>query len=156
MEPKTSLAGKTPALAQYWHPSKNAVSPEQVAPNSNQVYWWQCPEGHEWQEAPNQLQKHVPDRICPYCNRRRLSKEYCLAASNPPLARLWHPLKNSCTAEQIAPYSNKKVWWRCEKGHEWETSPSQMQGRAQKRPALTATTERFGLETRWHILRPSW
>ena len=37
--------------------------------------------------------------------------------------------KNSCTAEQIAPYSNKKVWWRCEKGHEWEASPSQMQGR---------------------------
>ena len=70
VEPKTSLAGKTPALAQYWHPSKNAVSPEQVAPNSNQVFWWQCPEGHEWQEAPNQLQKHVPDRICPYCNRR--------------------------------------------------------------------------------------
>lgn len=129
VEPKTSLAGKTPALAQYWHPSKNAVSPEQVAPNSNQVFWWQCPEGHEWQEAPNQLQKHVPDRICPYCNRRRLSKEYCLAASNPPLARLWHPLKNSCTAEQIAPYSNKKVWWKCEKGHEWEASPGQMQGR---------------------------
>ena len=39
VEPKTSLAGKTPALAQYWHPSKNAVSPEQVAPNSNQVFW---------------------------------------------------------------------------------------------------------------------
>jgi hypothetical protein len=32
----------------------------------------------------------------------------------------WHPTKNkNLTAKDVTPLSNKKVWWRCSKGHEW-------------------------------------
>ncbi|SDM73852.1 Probable Zinc-ribbon domain-containing protein [Psychrobacillus sp. OK028] len=34
----------------------------------------------------------------------------------------WHKTKNGrLTPRDIAPMSNKKVWWQCVKGHEWES-----------------------------------
>ena len=44
---------------------------------------------------------------------------------NPELAKEWHPTKNGdLNPEKVGPGSNKKVWWKCEKGgdHEWKTS----------------------------------
>ena len=125
--PETSLASRSPALARYWHPTKNDLTPEEVAPCSNRDFWWQCPRGHEWQDPPNRLQKYLPHRVCPYCDHRRLSAEYCLAAENPALAALWHPRKNTCTPDAVAPHSNGKVWWLCPRGHEWQDSVSRMQ-----------------------------
>ena len=40
---------------------------------------------------------------------------------NPVLAKEWQPTKNEkLTPDQVAPFSHKKVWWICAKGHEWE------------------------------------
>ena len=122
---ETSLAGRSPELARYWHPSKNDRSPDKVAPCSNRMFWWRCPKGHEWQDMPKTLQGYVPDRVCPVCDQRRPSKEYCLAAQNGALAALWHPTKNTCTPEEITPHSNQKVWWRCGRGHQWQERVSQ-------------------------------
>ena len=45
----------------------------------------------------------------------------CLQTVNPSLAAEWHPVKNGrLTTRDVTPGSNKRVWWRCEKGHEWE------------------------------------
>ena len=127
VDASSSLAGKTPALARYWHPTKNPVPPEKVSPCSNQTYWWQCPAGHQWQDTPNLLQKYVPDRICPYCDHRRVSEAYCLAAQNRGLAAFWHPEKNAVGPEEVAPHSNRVFWWRCPQGHEWQEQVRQMQ-----------------------------
>ena len=45
-----------------------------------------------------------------------------LAETHPELATEWHPTKNSLLPWQVSAGSNKKVWWKCEKGpdHEWE------------------------------------
>ena len=46
-----------------------------------------------------------------------------MATVNPELALQWHPTKNmGLTPNQVLPQSNKKVWWQCEKGHEWPTA----------------------------------
>lgn len=43
-----------------------------------------------------------------------------LAERFPELAAQWHPTKNGdLTPNDVAPFSNKKAWWLCEKGHEW-------------------------------------
>ena len=50
----------------------------------------------------------------------RATQEYNLSIINPNLAKQWHPTKNgSLTPRDVAPNSNKRVWWICEKGHEW-------------------------------------
>ena len=41
---------------------------------------------------------------------------------NLQLAAEWNYDRNgNLTPDQVAPFSNKKVWWKCEKGHEWES-----------------------------------
>lgn len=40
----------------------------------------------------------------------------------PQLAKEWHPTKNgNLTPEMVAPVSNKKVWWICPNGHEYQS-----------------------------------
>lgn len=42
---------------------------------------------------------------------------------HPDLAKEWHPTKNgNLTPQDIGANSCKKVWWQCDKNHEWETS----------------------------------
>ncbi len=37
------------------------------------------------------------------------------------LSEQWHPAKNGdLTPEDVLPGSHKRVWWQCNKGHEWE------------------------------------
>lgn len=44
-----------------------------------------------------------------------------MAVQNPDLAKEWHPSKNGLLIpNQVTPGSGKKVWWLCERGHEWE------------------------------------
>ena len=46
-----------------------------------------------------------------------------LAETHPEIAKQWHPTKNDdLTASDVTKGSNKKVWWKCDKGndHEWE------------------------------------
>jgi len=41
----------------------------------------------------------------------------------PDLAKEWHPNRNdSLTPFGVLPMSNRKVWWRCSKGHEWQAT----------------------------------
>lgn len=47
--------------------------------------------------------------------------EVSLGHSNPEILKLWHPTKNGKLKPiQFTEKSGKKVWWKCEKGHEWE------------------------------------
>ncbi len=51
----------------------------------------------------------------------KCSKTYNLKVVNPKLALEWHPTKNGqLSPNDVAPKSNKRVWWKCIKGHEWE------------------------------------
>ena len=57
-----------------------------------------------------------------------------LAETHPELAKQWHPtLNGDLTARDVTPGSNKKVWWKCDKGvdHEWDTSPNTRTGQKQ-------------------------
>lgn len=50
-----------------------------------------------------------------------------LAETHPEIAKDWHPTKNGeLTPRDLTPGSNKKVWWKCNKGddHEWCVSPN--------------------------------
>jgi len=51
----------------------------------------------------------------------RATSDYNLGKLYPNVAREWHPTKNGqLTPFEVTPGSNKKVWWKCDKGHEWE------------------------------------
>lgn len=108
-----------PALAKQWHPTKNgSLTPRDVVPASHKKIWWICSKGHEWQAR---VASRNSGSGCPYCSGHRLCEDNCLQTVNPGLAKDWHPSKNgSLTPKDVVSHSNKKVWWICDRGHEWE------------------------------------
>jgi hypothetical protein len=51
----------------------------------------------------------------------RVIKEYNPAVINPALAKEWHPTRNrNLIPHDVTTNSDKKVWWLCERGHEWK------------------------------------
>ena len=52
----------------------------------------------------------------------KATAKYNLQIHNPTIANEWHPTKNgNLKPIDVTVSSNKKVWWLCSKGHEWET-----------------------------------
>ena len=122
MEKSNSLQSRDPELSAEWHPTKNHdLQPLHVTPYSNKVVWWTCKNGHEWEAAINHRSNGSG---CPYCaNKKVLSGYNDLKTTFPELAAEWHPIKNGNKKPADAlPYSNKKAWWICSNGHEWEAT----------------------------------
>lgn len=113
------LAIKNPELAKQWHPTKNAtLTPNNFTTQSHKKVWWVCEKGHEWEAS---IAHRTNGRGCPYCSGKLVCIDNCLKTLNPELARQWHITKNGdLTPNEVTIGSSKKVWWQCEKGHEWE------------------------------------
>src|SRR3989339_652590 len=116
-----SLKIKYPKLAKEWHPVKNGkLTPRDITPGSGRKVWWKCVKGHAWEDTISHRRRGDG---CPYCSGHRVCKENSLAAKNGKLAKEWHPVKNgSLTPRDVVNGSNRKVWWSCENGHEWQTN----------------------------------
>lgn len=122
IEGENDLQTVNPDLAQEWNYKKNnGLTPMNVLPNSEVKVWWICRLGHEWQAM---IGNRTKGQGCPYCLGKKVLKGYNdLCSVNPDLAREWHPTKNG----DLKPYevtkgSNRKVWWKCSKEHEWQAS----------------------------------
>ena len=51
----------------------------------------------------------------------KASQEYNLYILKPGLVKEWHPTKNvNLKPHDVTPGSGKRVWWICQKGHEWQ------------------------------------
>ena len=114
------LATTNPDLARQWHPTKNGdLKPSDVIAGSTRRVWWICDKGHSW-DAP--INERNDGNGCPICSGKRvLVGVNDLATVNPRVAAEWHPTKNgNKTPKDYTAGSNKKVWWMCQKGHEWQ------------------------------------
>ena len=114
------LASLAPELIEEWDYDKNApLKPDEVTKGSNKKVWWICKKGHKWEAA---IAKRTSGQSCPICSGHIILPGYNdLATLNPDLAKQWHPTKNnSLQPDMVSLNSHKKVWWICEKGHEWE------------------------------------
>jgi len=120
---ETCLQTLNPELAKQWHPKNDEdLSPHCVTVSSHKKVWWQCEKGHEWEAVISSRTSGVG---CPYCSGKRACADNNLQTLNPFLAKQWHPTKNgSLTPNDVTLGSNKKVWWQCERGHEWEAQIS--------------------------------
>jgi hypothetical protein len=118
---RKSLAESKPDLAKEWHPKLNGeLSPNELLPNSNKPFWWICEKGHQWQANPN---NRSSGSNCPYCAGKRVCTDNSLAINVPQIAAEWHPSQNgSLFPSDVTLHSNKRVWWKCHKGHEWQSS----------------------------------
>ena len=117
---ENDLQTVNPALAKEWNYARNSgLTPIDVMPNSNKKVWWKCSNGHEWQAS---IAHRNDGCACPYCSSRKVLKGYNdLQTVNPALEKEWNYEKNNgLTTTDVMPNSNKKVWWKCSNGHEWQ------------------------------------
>lgn len=116
-----SLAILNPELANKWHPTKNrSLTPYDVTCGSGKVVWWQCEKGHVWKASTYTRNKGIG---CPYCAGQKVCADNSLNKLNPELSKEWHLTKNGeLTPNDVTCNNNKKVWWQCFNGHEWEST----------------------------------
>lgn len=95
-----------------------------VTRSSNKKAWWRCLKCH------STYNKRIKDKAvrnygCTYCAGRKVNNTNSLAKLNPKLASEWHPTRNvDLTPHNVTCGSNKKVWWICDNGHEYESQIS--------------------------------
>ena len=117
---ENSLAARYPALVAEWDTEKNApLLPTLVAPGTVRKAWWRCPKGHSYRAAISS--RAGGGTGCPFCaGQKVIQGENDLATQYPQLAAQWDAAKNgTLTPELVTAGSNRRVWWRCEKGHSY-------------------------------------
>ena len=112
------LATVNPELAKEVSPDSK-IKANEVTVGSNRKLLWKCSRGHEWGAK-------VCDRSqgngCPYCTNRKILLGFNdLVTMNPELAKEVS-LNSKIKATEITAFSNKKLLWRCARGHEWEAT----------------------------------
>jgi len=119
-----------PHLIKEWHPTLNALTPDNIAAGGKHIIWWigkLC--GHIWDA--NIRNRAVKNHGCPYCSNQRLLVDYNdMATTHPVLAQEWHPLLNGeLTPRDIQAGTARKVWWYREQcGHSWESAVNKRAG----------------------------
>ena len=114
------LAAVNPALAAQWDAEKNGnLRSADVLAGSRRYVWWKCDKGHSWRAS---VLSRNRGSGCPVCaGRTVISGENDLATRFPDFAAEWSIERNgSLTPGQVTAFSNRKVWWRCGLGHEWQ------------------------------------
>lgn len=88
-------------------------------PGSGEKVWWICNMNHRWQAS---IVSRTKGSKCPYCSGICVIRgKNDLATLRPDIAAEWNDEKNG----ELKPCnlkikSNKKVWWKCKNGHEWQ------------------------------------
>ena len=123
---QNSLAKQFPALAAEWDDEKNApLTPRDVTTGSHKLIWWRCPKGHSWRAAV--YSRTTLGTGCPVCTgRQALAGENDLATLYPDIAAQWDEEKNGVLhPNNVTAGSNRRVWWKCEKGHSYRAMIAQ-------------------------------
>ncbi len=136
IQQKGSLADHPYLVNEY--DKSNPLKPDQIPNTSRDKLKWICSKcGHKWKAAlrirlkpSNKNQKY---RNCEKCAHKisgnnlaisLIKKRGSLKDMSPEIMKEWDYKKNEIKPENISPYSSKKVWWLCSKGHSWEAKPS--------------------------------
>ena len=115
-----SFGSKYADLVVEWDSEKNGMlTPYMFSSNSGERIWWKCCKNHSWQTT---ISTRAKGSGCPYCSGRYAIKgENDLQTLRPEIASEWNYNKNGKLLPcEFKSQSNKKVWWKCKEGHEWE------------------------------------
>ena len=105
-------------MEQYDYDKNSGIDLETITTGSNKKVWWRCDKGHEWMAT---IASRNAGHGCPYCSGRNALVGFNdLKTKYPSVAKEWNYARNHKTPEDYSPGSNKKVWWICSKGHEWQ------------------------------------
>jgi len=109
-----------PDFLNEWDEEKNLpYTPADFVLHSNKKVWWRCEKRHSWKAEIN---KRSAGTGCPCCAGKKILVGFNdLASMEPQIAGQWDYEKNhGLTPKDVTVGNNRKVWWKCERGHGWE------------------------------------
>lgn len=118
------LQTTNPQLCSEWDYEKNGeLIPTMITGKNGKKVWWKCSEGHSWQAS---IKHRAYGTRCPICAGKTIIAGYNdLLTLYPKLCLEWNYEKNiDIHPSFLRPRSDRKVWWKCQQGHEWEASVS--------------------------------
>lgn len=107
-----------------WDTKKNGELTDSYSFASHKKVWWKCSScNNEWIAT---IKNRTSGTSCPKCANKRISSKLSkresaesLAERYPELIREWDFDKNAISPKELAPFSEKKTWWVCSKGHSY-------------------------------------
>lgn len=140
------LTTQFPHIAREWNYDLNGdLSPDRITAHSNKRVWWICQECEESYCASVYSRTSLQSG-CPVCsNRKAVAGKNDLATTHPEIALEWNYARNgNLLPANVTAGANRKAWWICEKGHEWNAVISgRKQGRGCPICAKEARPEAF-------------
>ena len=100
--------------------SEDGIDPQKATIGTPRKAWWICKYKHNWQAA---ISSRAKGSGCPICANQQVLVGYNdFPTMHPALLQEWDYDKNI----EIDPYqytagSEQYAWWKCRKGHSWET-----------------------------------
>lgn len=113
------------SLLKELHPTKNKdLDVSKLKSGSAKRLWWECSKGHVWNAI---LSNRIYNSSgCPKCKKGKVFKLPLIVDEKPMLLNELHPEKNeNIDFNKLTGGSEKRVWWVCRKGHEWNTTAAQ-------------------------------
>ena len=109
-----------PEIAEEWSPRNEPLKPTKVSVASHKKVIWRCKLGHEWTATIKS--RTLNGTGCPYCSHNIVLPGFNdLASQFPEVTAEWSERNYPLLPNMVTAFTNKKVWWRCSKGHEWNT-----------------------------------
>ncbi|MBQ2408641.1 MAG: hypothetical protein II309_04320, partial [Bacilli bacterium] len=117
-----SFADNYPNLLKEWDFNKNSVNPSELTKNSKKKVWWMCLDcNYSWMTTI--YHRTIRGSKCPSCMNKVVTSNNCLSVTHPQILEKWNYEKNvHISPNDVMKGSNKKVWWICSKGHEWQAA----------------------------------
>lgn len=112
------LATQKPELVLEWAKS-NETKPTEVSIGSHKKILWHGNCEHEWVAS---VKSRVQGSGCPYCSHNKVLEGFNdLASQFPQIAKEWSERNEPLKPTMVTAFANRRVWWKCRKGHEWYT-----------------------------------
>lgn len=104
-------------LIKYWDWDKNeGIDPWKITYNNSAVYIWiKCQEKSYHNSYRINCSNFNAGYRCSYCKCNKVHRFDSLGWLHPEVFKYWSD-KNQKSPYEYAPYSNKKVWWKCIEG----------------------------------------
>ena len=117
-----SLREAYPKLCEEWSEKNFPFKPEDEHAKSNSKVWWKCPKcGSEYKSMISNRARL--GHACPICAGKIIVPGINdLTTTHPEICEEWSPKNGDLKPEQYTHGSRRKVWWRCKKNHDWQTS----------------------------------
>lgn len=108
-------------LKDVWDYDKNSqigLNPENLTFGTDKKAYFTCKNGHtKFDRISRITARHKMQYRCHKCK----AEEKCLSKTHPKIASEWDYEKNKdLTPNDVSFGSDKKIWWKCQKGHSWK------------------------------------